>query len=136
MEPFNSEDILSIFEEALSYQFHFYHKTVLKKIDQTKENFYQILPVYLTEEEKEGVLLWLESQNEMKSKMSDVQNEHHKESHDSNDNWDVRFEQFIMDCSKRTENKLTTKRFTTEKSDTKKDTEKMTFHLYIIYHLF
>lgn len=125
MEPFNSEDILSIFEEALSYQFHFYHKTVLKKIDQTKENFRQILPVYLTEEEKEGVLQWLESHNEIKNKMSDVQNEHPKESLDNNDCWDVQNEQLKMDCSKRTENKLTTKRFTTEKSDTKKDTKKI-----------
>ncbi|MET1995582.1 hypothetical protein [Enterococcus faecium] len=108
MDPFNVEDIVSIFEEALTYNFHYYHKIILKKEERIQENYHRVLPCYLSKEEKHRVIEWLTSHNEIHEKKGDVQNEHLK-----------------MDCSKRTENKLITKRLTTKKNDTSNDTEKI-----------
>ncbi|MGX7197722.1 hypothetical protein [Enterococcus olivae] len=123
MEPFLVEDMIHLFEEAYEYNFHYYHKRIRKYEDQTMENFRLILPKYLIEKEKDTLIEWLKSHDEIKMESSNVQIEHPKKQDVTNDFSNVQNEQLKMDCSKRTDNKLINKRFITEKNDTITDTK-------------
>lgn len=111
LESFEERDILQILQEAYDYNFHYYHKLIRKYENQTIENILEILPHYLNEVEKQRIIDWLDDHDEIRKDVSNVQNEHFKDSPEINNFSNAQYEQLKMDCSKRTSNKLINNKF-------------------------
>lgn len=100
LESFEERDILQILQEAYDYNFHYYHKLIRKYENQTIENILEILPHYLNEVEKQRIIDWLDDHDEIRKDVSNVQNEHFKDSPEINNFSNAQYEQLKMDCSK------------------------------------
>lgn len=116
LEPFLSDEFLSMLEEALIYKFNFYHKDIYKASGQLVEKIQLVLPKFFTESEKTKIIHWIKNKEEF----SNVQNKQSNKFDGADIFFDVQDEQSTVNCSKNTTNKLTSNRFTNEITDTKK----------------
>lgn len=123
LEPFSAEELLSLFQEAYDYNFHYYHKRIRKYEDQVKQKVWQVFPQYLQKNEKQKLIDWLKEHGEIREEDSNAQNEHSRESPPIHFSSNVQDEHSKKDGPKRTNNKLINHKPTIDKKETKKDTE-------------